>query len=181
MTTPTAVDDRISAGTWTIDRVHSSATFAVEHAGLSLFRGAFKDLDAELVVDDESVLSGVVQVESIDVEDENIRPHLLSPEFFDAERHPVIRFESSELSFDGDEVRLVGELEMAGATQPIEVLGTLRGPTVLPGGGEKLALAFETTIDRTAFGINWQMELPDGSAALGNDVTLAVELELAKE
>lgn len=180
MATATAVQDRIS-GTWAIDQAHSSATFAVEHAGLSLFRGAFKELDAQLVVEEDAVLSGSVGVESIDVEDENIRPHLLSPEFFDAERHPVVRFRSGQLSLDGDEVSLVGELEIAGTTQPIEAQGSLRGPNPGPGGGEKLALAFEATVDRTAFGMDWQMEMPGGVAALANDVTLAVELELAKE
>ena len=59
--------------------------------------------------------------------------------------------------------------------------GSIRGPIEFPGVGEKLALSLNATIDRTEYGMNWQMELPDGSQALANDVSLAVELELNKE
>ena len=47
-------------------------------------------------------------------------------------------------------------------------------------GIERLSLSLETTVDRTAFGMTWQMELPDGNQALGNDVRLVVELEFQK-
>ena len=177
MSTATAVTDRIQAGVWNLDHGHSSATFAVQHAGISLFRGKFTDLDAKLVVGDDVELTGVVKVDSIDVADENIRPHLLSPEFFDVERNPEIRFGSSDLSIEGDEVRLVGELEIAGNARPVEAHGSIRGPIDV-GEVQKLALTFETTIDRTEFGMDWQMDLPGGGQALANDVTLSVELEL---
>jgi polyisoprenoid-binding protein YceI len=177
MSTATAVTDRIQAGVWDIDNAHSSAEFAVQHAGISLFRGKFTDLDAKLVVSDDVELTGVVKVDSIDVADENIRPHLLSPEFFDVERSPEIRFSSSDVSIDGDEVVLVGELEIAGNTRPVEARGSVRGPIEI-GEIQKLALTFETTIDRTEFGMDWQMDLPGGGVALANDVTLSVELEL---
>lgn len=182
MTTATAATERVPTGTWAVDQAHSSATFGVQHAGLSIFRGSFKSLDAKLEVgDDGAVLTGTVPVDSIDVDDENIRPHLFAPDFFDAERNPEIRFRSTELAIDGDEVRLAGDLELAGATQAVVAAGTIRGPIELPGMGDKLALSLEATIDRTEFGMNWQMDLPDGSPALANDVSLAVELELNKE
>src|SRR5687767_4352887 len=118
MSTATAVTDRIQAGVWDIDEAHSSAAFAVQHAGLSLFRGKFTDLDAKLAVGDGVELTGVVKGDSIDVADENIPPHLLSPECFDVERHPEGRFSSSDVSIVGDGVRLVGELGIAGNARP---------------------------------------------------------------
>ncbi|HEX6115481.1 MAG TPA: YceI family protein [Solirubrobacterales bacterium] len=182
MSTATAATERVPAGTWAVDHAHSSATFAVRHAGLSIFRGSFKRLDATLEVgDDGAVLTGAVPVESIDVDDSDIRPHLFSPEFFDAERNPEVRFRSTDLAIAGDEIRLSGDLELAGATQAVVATGTVRGPIEVPGVGEKVALSLEATIDRTEFGMDWQMELPDGSPALANDVSLAVELELNKE
>ena len=182
MATTTAVTDRVPTGTWGIDRAHSSATFAVQHAGLSIFRGSFKDVDAKLEVEDGGAsLTGVVAVESIDVDDENIRPHLFTPDFFDTTRNPEVRFRSTELAIEGDEVRLAGELELAGETQSVVASGSVRGPIEVPGVGEKIALSLDATIDRTDYGMNWQMDLPDGSPALANDVSLAVELELNKE
>jgi polyisoprenoid-binding protein YceI len=69
---------------------------------------------------------------------------------------------------------------MAGVTVPLAARGRLRGPVAGPGGGEKASLALEATIDRTDYGMDWQMELPAGGAVLANDVKLIVELELNK-
>ena len=70
---------------------------------------------------------------------------------------------------------------MAGVSLPVEATGRLRGPVTGPAGTPVLALALETLIDRTAFGMVWQMDLPDGNKALANEVKLVVELELAKD
>jgi polyisoprenoid-binding protein YceI len=176
-TTATEID--LHEGAWEADTTHSNANFEVEHAGLSLFRGGFKRVDAKLTATDVGLaLEGAVQVEGISVDDENIRPHLLSPEFFDADRNPDITFHSTEITGDADDLTVRGELSMAGTTVPVIAAGRLRGPVAGAGGGEKLALSLEATIDRTDYGMNWQMDLPAGGVALANDVKLIVELEL---
>ena len=178
----TATEQRIvPAGTWAIDNAHSSANFEVEHGGLSVFRGGFKPIDAQLVSDDDGVvLEGRVAVESISVDDENIRPHLLSPDFFDVGRNPEVTYRSTEISGSADDLTVTGELSMAGVSLPVTAQGKVRGPIEFAPGVEKLSLSLETTIDRTAFGMLWQMELPGGGQALANDVRLVVELELLK-
>jgi polyisoprenoid-binding protein YceI len=182
MTTITQALEEIGDGVYSVDLAHSSATFAVEHAGLSAYRGGFKPLDARLISEDgELRLEGSVRVADISVDDENIRPHLLSPEFFDAERNPEITFRSTEISGTPDDLRLSGELSMAGFSLPVEAAARLRGPVPAPTGGQKLSLALRASIDRTAYGMNWQMEMPDGSPALANEVELLVDLELASE
>jgi polyisoprenoid-binding protein YceI len=179
--TTTATKVEIPAGTWAVDEAHTSATFEVEHAGVSTFRGGFKPIDAKLTVADSAIeLQGAVEVESISVDDENIRPHLLSPEFFDADRNPRIEFRSTEITGDADDLRVTGELSMAGASLPVTGHGRLRGPVDI-GPAEKLSLALEATIDRTDYGMDWQMELPSGGVALANDVKVVVELEFNKE
>jgi polyisoprenoid-binding protein YceI len=180
--TATTTERLVPTGRWTLDNPHSSAGFEVEHAGVSLFRGDFSPIEAKLVADDEGVaLEGRVEVESISVEDENIRPHLLSPEFFDSGRNPEIRFRSTEIAGSPDDLRITGELSLAGVTLPVEATGRVRGPVTLGEGIERLSLSLETTIDRTAFGMNWQMELPGGGQALANDVRLVVELEFNRD
>jgi polyisoprenoid-binding protein YceI len=178
----TATDQTtIPTGTWAVDDAHSSANFEVEHGGLSVFRGGFRPIGATLVADDDgAVLEGKVAVESISVEDENIRPHLLSPDFFDVSRNPEISYRSTEISGPADDLTVTGELSIAGVTLPVEAKGRFRGPIEFAPGIEKLSLSLETTIDRTAFGMVWQMELPGGGQALANDVRLIVELELLK-
>jgi polyisoprenoid-binding protein YceI len=176
---PTATEIDLPQGTWNVDATHSNANFEVEHAGVSVFRGGFRPVDAKLTVSDEGVaLEGAVPVEGISVDDENIRPHLLSPEFFDVDRNPEIRFHSTRIAGGAADLEVAGELSMAGITLPVTARGRLRGPIAGPGGGGKASLSLETTIDRTDYGMNWQLELPAGGVALANDVKLIVELEL---
>jgi polyisoprenoid-binding protein YceI len=158
--------------------LHSTANLEVEHGGVSTFRGGFKPVDAKLVSDDSGLsLEGTVAVDSISIDDENIRPHVLSPEFFDAERNPEVTFRSTEITGGADDLHARGDLALAGVSLPVEARGRIRGPVETPA-GTKLALSLEATIDRTAYGMNWQMDLPAGGSILGNDVKLIVELEL---
>ncbi len=179
MTTATQTTRLVPTGTWQIDNTHSSANYEVEHGGLSVFRGGFEPIDATLVADgDGAVLTGRVAVESIKIDDENLRPHLLSPDFFDVERNPEITFRSTEIGGSADDLTVTGELAMAGVSLPVHAKGKIRGPVSFGEGIDKLSLSLEATVDRTLFGMVWQMELPGGGQALANDVRLTVELEL---
>jgi polyisoprenoid-binding protein YceI len=165
-------------GTYKLDPVHSSASFAVKHMVVSTFRGRFERFDATLA---DGKLIGTVDVSSIVVKDENLAAHLQSPEFFDAERHPELRFESADIRRDGDEVVVDGELTIKGITKAVEARGTIEGPVTTLGDVNKVGLALEAIIDRTEFGLNWNAPLPKGGFALANDVKLIVELELAEQ
>jgi polyisoprenoid-binding protein YceI len=164
--------DRL-AGTWNFVPVHSTATFAVKYL-VAPFRGEFTDLQAELA---DGRLTGAVKVASVAVKDENLTAHLLNADFFDAEQYPEIAFSSDSIDIDGDRVTLSGELTMKGVTRPVTAAGTLSGPTEDYMGNTRLGLSLEATIDRTAHGVSWNAPLPKGGDALGNDVTIAVELE----
>jgi polyisoprenoid-binding protein YceI len=168
----------IPTGIWKSDPVHSSVGFAVQHMGVSPFRGTVPDFEAILAGDQ---LAGSAQVASISTPDENLTGHLLSPEFFDAERHPELRFESSEIRRDADEVVIPGSLTLKGVTRPVELRGTITGPLEDPYGKRRVGLELETTIDRTDFGIDWNSELPSGGQVVANDVQLSARLELVQE
>ena len=175
MTTATA----IPAGTYTSDGVHSSAGFAVKHM-LATFRGSFATINATVSVDENgaATLTGSVPVDSVVVKDENLVAHLQSPEFFDAEQYPEIRFDSVDLAIDGPAATLSGDLTIKGHTERITAEGSVVGPIEDPFGNTKLGLQFETVVDRTKFGLNWNAPLPKGGFMLANDVTLSVDLEL---
>ncbi|MEA2283225.1 MAG: hypothetical protein QOK21_3832 [Solirubrobacteraceae bacterium] len=182
MSTIDAVATTIPAGTYKDDGVHSAATFAVKHMVVSTFRGRFEDFTAELVVDDagNAVLNGAVKADTIVVKDENLGAHLKSPEFFDSETYPEIKFESLKLVRNGDDVTVEGNLTIKDNTHPVTGTGTITGPAEDPFGNTKLGLTLETTVDRTQFGLNWNAPLPKGGFALADDVKLTVELELVK-
>ena len=142
----------------------------------------FTDLNVGLTSSPEGVeLRGAVSVDSFEVQDEELRGHVLAPDFLDAERHPELTFRSTAFGANGDEVVVGGDLTIKGTTRGVEARGTITDPVADPFGGERIALALETIIDRTEFGLGWNMDLPTGGVALANDVRLIVELELVKE
>jgi polyisoprenoid-binding protein YceI len=168
----------VPTGIWKSDPVHSSVGFAVQHMGVTPFRGTFSDFDAILAGDQ---LAGHARVESITTPDENLTGHLLSPEFFDAERDPELQFESSAIRREGDEFVVPGELTLKGVSREVELRGTITGPVEDPYGKRRLGVELGTTIDRTDFGIDWNAELPSGGKVLADDVELTARLELVQE
>jgi polyisoprenoid-binding protein YceI len=174
-------ESTIPTGTWQSDPVHSHAGFTVKHV-VGTFRGSFDEFAATLTdASGEPVLTGRAPVASVQVSEENLYAHLQSPEFFDAEQHPEILFESKRISRDGDQVVVDGELSIRGVAKPVVARGEISGPAAGPDGAEKLGIDLETRVDRHDYGIDWQMDLPDGGKTLGDEITLTVHLELAKE
>jgi polyisoprenoid-binding protein YceI len=174
--TSTLTEQAVPTGTWTLDKTHSTVSYSVRHSGVSLFKGGLTDFDATL---DAGRLRGSAAVASITVQDENLEGHLLSPDFFDAERFPRVSFASTKVGRNGDEIVVEGELEIRGVIQRITLTGTIAGPVAGPA-GDRLGLHLETVIDRTSFGMTWNMELPSGGFVLDNEVKLVADLELAK-
>ena len=172
---------RDAVGTWRLDPVHSSVGFEVPYL-IGTFKGQFRTAAATLVVDEAgSRLEGSAPVASVDVKDENLAAHLLSPEFFDAERHPELRFAAKDVALESTPLSFTGELTIKGVTREIELTGAFSAPIVDAFGQERIGLELETTVDRTDFGINWNVPLPSGEQALANEVTIRAELYLVKE
>lgn len=165
------------AGTWAADPVHSNVSFEVAYAGVNNFRGSFTDFTASLVGDS---LEGTAKVASVDVRDEQLNGHLQSPDFFDAERYPELRFVAEDVDLGSETVGAAGEITIKGVTKPVEVTGTLSEPIEDAWGNERLGLQLTATVDRTEFGLNWNMPLPTGDEALSNTVTVLAELQLVK-
>jgi polyisoprenoid-binding protein YceI len=167
----------VPSGTWTADKVHSDIGFAVNYMA-GTFTGSFSDFDAEL---NDGVLWGAARVASIQVKDPNLAAHLQAPDFFDAERHPEITFESREVRRDGDRLTIDGEITIKGHTEAVEIAGLITDPIDDPYGNERFGLKLEAKVDRTKFAINWNNPLPSGEPALSNEVTLIAELQLSKQ
>jgi polyisoprenoid-binding protein YceI len=169
------------AGTWSLDSVHSSVDFEVSYLA-GTFKGGFDEIGAELAVEGErATLEGTAKVASVDVKDENFAAHLQSPDFFDAERYPELRFTAADIRLDGDgQVSVDGELSIKGVAQPVTVTGTVTAPIVDPYGNERIGLNLTTKIDRTDFGVNWNNPLPSGDPSLANEVTILAELQFVK-
>ena len=168
------------AGTWRLDPVHSTIGFEIAYLA-GTFKGEFLEVESTLeVADDGARLAGAARVASVDVKDENLAAHLQSPDFFDAERHPELRFAAERIALDGETVSVDGEITIRGVTRPVTVTGTATPALSDPYGGERVGFALGTTVDRTDFGIDWNLPLPTGGPALADEVTIVAELQFVK-
>lgn len=182
MSTETIRQQEVPAGTWVVDPVHSSVNFAVTHNGVTTFRSGFERYEARLTGGESPRLEGTVEVAGIDIDEEMLKGHLLSPEFFDVQRFPQLRFASSELSVGEDgTLRVLGELEIHGETRQVEASGRFAQLGGDLAGKERVGLSIEATVDRRDFGLDWQAQLPSGGDVLDYAVTISVGLELIRE
>jgi polyisoprenoid-binding protein YceI len=177
-----AIAQQVPAGTYAVDPVHSSINFAITHNGVATFRSGFGAYEARLSGGEAPRLEGTVDVASVKIEEEQLKGHLLSPDFFDAGRYPQLRFSSSELSVaDDGSVALRGELEIRGETREVEASGRFGRLGADLAGNARVGLSVAATVDRRNFGLDWNAELPSGGEVLDYEVAIAVELELVEE
>ena len=167
----------LPTGTWALDPVHSTIGFELPYLA-GIFRGHFADVDAQLT---SEALTGSARVASVDVKDENLAAHLQSPEFFDVERYPELTFAAGSVERSDDALKVDGELTIRGITKPVELVGTIADPMTDAFGRERVNITLETIVDRTEFGLNWNMPLPNGQPALQNEVKLVAELYFVRE
>ena len=168
------------AGTFNADPVHSNFGFAVRYQGVSLFKGTLDAVEAALT---NGKLEGKAQVESISIRTpEQFRAHVLSDDFFAADKHPEVTFTSTSIDAAPDNtVEVTGDLTIKGITNPVTAKGTWVAPTADAFGNTRAHLNVEAVIDRTQWDFNWNLPLPTGGNALANDVTLTVELSLVEQ
>jgi polyisoprenoid-binding protein YceI len=178
----TETNTNLPVGTWVADTLHSSLGFALRHNQISTFRGRFDEFAATLDVapNGEAKLTGTVQAASIAVEDPTLASHLAAPDFFDTERYPELSFRSSHIDREGESVSIEGELTIKGTTRPVTGAGRISDVVEDPFQGTRVALELEAVVDRRAYGLGWNMAMPDGREYLANDVMLTIALELTR-
>jgi len=79
--------------TWNIDPAHSGAEFKVKHLMISNVKGKFSGLSGVLKLDESNYENSSVQasipVATVKTGDEKRDGHLLTADFFDAEKFPT--------------------------------------------------------------------------------------------
>ena len=176
------VNQKVPAGTWTVDPIHSSIAFAVTHNNVATFRSGFGAYEATLTGGDEPKLEGSVDVASIDIDEAQLKGHLMTPDFFDAERFPKLTFSSTRLDVAEDgTARLAGELTIRGNTREVEATGRFGEIGSDLGGNPRVALSVATAVDRRDFGIEFNADLPSGGQVLEWEVAIDVDLELVAQ
>ena len=171
-------------GTWNVDPTHSRVGFSVKHLGIATVRGTFKEFEGTLEIGDDLSAArayGTVKTASVDTNDAGRDEHLRSADFFDAENHPEITFESTSIeAIDEDSLKIVGNLTIKGVANEVELLAELGGTEVDPWGNDRVGLEAVGKISRGDFGIKFNMALGSGNVAVGDKVTLSLDVSAVK-
>jgi polyisoprenoid-binding protein YceI len=174
-----------ATGTWTIDKVHSEASFQVRHF-VSKVRGRFADFSGTIRIDaakpEASSVEFTIKVASVDTNEPKRDAHLKSPDFFDAAKYPEIRFVSKKVApVSESKYNVTGDLTMRGVTKEITLPVTFDGIARDPWGNERAGFETGITLNRKEYGINWNKALDQGGFMLGDDVTVSINIEAVKE
>jgi polyisoprenoid-binding protein YceI len=173
----------LTPGDWTLDPAHSVVGFSVRHLGISLIRGRFTDVTATLTVGADLGASGLfadVAMASVTTGNEARDGHLQSTEIFNAENQPTMSFRSTSIAeAGGGRYQLVGDMTINGTTRTetldVELVGTETNPM-----DSSLRAGFAATgsIDRTAYGIDWNVPMPDGGGMLAATIDITLDTQL---
>jgi polyisoprenoid-binding protein YceI len=174
----------LPTGTWTVDPAHSNVEFSVKHLGIATVRGAFNDFEGAFEVgeDGSAHARGTVQVASIDTNEDQRDDHLRSEDFFHAEVHPELSFESTEIRPLGEDAFLIhGELTMRGVTRPIALEAEVQGTEIDPWGNERVALEARGQLNRGEWGLTWNQALGSGNMLVSDKVKLSLDISAIKQ
>src|SRR5688500_8616867 len=83
------------AGTFALDKGHTTIEFVGRHLMITKVRGRFTDFDGQIVIGDapgDSSVEVTISTASVDSSDEKRDGHLRSPDFLDVENYPTITF-----------------------------------------------------------------------------------------
>ena len=165
---------------WKLDPSHSSISFSVRHMGLATVRGSFEEFDIDVQTDEAGVPTAVraeIDVASINTGSADRDGHLRSGDFFDAEHHPKIVFESTSITKTGDDLAISGDLTIRGTTNPVTFEAEVRGPVTDPWGNPRIAGEAAGKVDRTKWGLTWNQVLEAGALLVGEEVKFTINPE----
>ena len=182
-----AVDPALAAltGEYTIDPAHSSISFTVRHAMVTNVRGTFGDYEGKLNLDGHhpagSTASIDVRIASVDTGIADRDGHLVSGDFFDAEKFPLMTFRSTHAEqLGGDQYRITGDLTIKDVTRPLAIDLEFNGSATDVYGNERVGFEGSTNILRSDWGLTWNAALETGGVMVSDKVKLTFDISAIK-
>jgi polyisoprenoid-binding protein YceI len=180
MSTTTVEIPGLVSGTWTIDPSHSEVGFSVRHLMVSKVKGSFKTFEGAVTIADDlldSHVEATIDATSVDTRDEGRDNHLRSSDFFNVDQHPQIKFTSTSLRSSGRDYVLSGDLTIHGVTRPVELDLEFNGVSGDPWGGTRVGFSASTEINRSDYGIEFNIPLDGGGVVVGDRIKITLEVE----
>ncbi|CAM5397406.1 YceI family protein [Streptomyces atroolivaceus] len=182
-----AVDPALAAltGSYTIDPAHSSIGFQVRHAMVTNVRGSFGEHEGTLQLDgsdpSRSSASIDVRIASVDTGIADRDGHLVSGDFFDAEKFPLMTFRSTQAEqLGGDTYRVTGDLTIKDVTRPLSIDLEFHGSATDVYGNERVGFEGSADILRSDWGLTWNAALETGGVMVSDKVKLTFDISAIK-
>ncbi len=167
---------------WELDTAHSNFYFSVDHI-FSKVNGHFDAYSGEIAFDpndlENSKMAFTIKVKSINTNNGKRDKHLLSKDFFDAQKFPTLIFVSSKITKTSENHYDVhGMFTVKGESYdlviPLELVGIKDHP--MEKNKEVAGFSGRLTIDRLAYGIGTGKFVDYG--VVGKDVDIFISLEV---
>jgi len=175
----------MSSTKWVVDPLHSEVQFKVKHLVISTVTGFFKNFNGEAIAPSEDFANADItfslDVNSIDTNQHARDEHLKNSDFFDVTQYPDITFKSTSFrKLNDEQFKLVGDLTMKGVTKTVELDAAYGGTAKDHYGNTKAGFEVAGKINRKEFGLTYNAITETGGLALGEDIKLLANIQLAK-
>ena len=190
----------LKSGSWTIDPLHTTIGFAVDHLGIARVRGRFNSFSGVIEVGEDLTTSTVhvsVELSSVDTNNAQRDSHLRSTDFFGissrgalepdgaVNQYPWMTFASTAVTTDS----LAGELTINQITKPIEFELEFKGVAALPVGEGLRIDGYNTTragfrasgyVHRSDFGMDFNAPLGLGDVLIGDLIEIDLDVQAVR-
>jgi len=172
-----------AADAYSLDRAHSSIDFAVKHLMLAKVTGGFSDFQSDIQFSAADLANSKfdfeIKVDSIDTRNVDRDKHLKAADFFDAPTYPMITFKTRKVESTGEgSYAVTGDLTMKAVTKEVVIPVVVTGPVLNPMAKvNAIGIEADFKVNRQDYGVNWNKTLDNGGVAVGNEVTVNVNIE----
>ena len=175
----------MSTTKWALDSTHSEIQFKVRHLMVSWASGTFKKFEVDVKSQGDDFTTAKIRfmadVNSIDTNNEQRDAHLRNADFFDADNHPQVIFESEKMErLDDEHYKLHGTLNLRGNSKPVVLNVEYGGIMQDPWGNTRTGFTVTGKINRKDFGISFGGVTETGGVLLGDDVNINANVEFVK-
>ena len=170
---------------WTVDPMHTQVEFSAKHMGLMTVRGHFTGVRVSIDLNEDdftaSAVEATIDTRSLVTNDARRDAHLKSPDFLNVEQFPAIHFKSTRVERAAhDQYKMTGELTIRNVARTVTLDVVYSGQAKDPMGGVHAGFSAYTTINRKDWGLTWNVALETGGLLVGEDVKVALEVEVLK-
>lgn len=179
LTTMLAVPAWGQKNTWTIDPVHTQATFQARHLSITTIRGAISNVTGTVEWDPndpskDSVVA-TLDVKTVNTANDYRDRTIKGEDFFNVSKYPRITFKSTSVKRSGNGYEVFGNLTIAGVTRAV-ILEAENPATPQKGmeGEPVTGLSATTTIKRSDFSFGTKYS----NSIFSDEIKITIDLEL---